>query len=552
MKQKKDVKNKAGKICAALLVSVAGVAWIILANTTSNAQNPTSTNSEAVSPTAPAAVTPPPAATNPVPAESPAPTTTTTSEVTKQAAPEAAAPATTTETAPVTTSAPAAKGDAAPLSLPAESSTSSANSVPATDSTGNSAAAAADQNAVQPGVGGIGVDNYYAPSVAAKDEQTRLPVLFSLDFQTIYDDNIYITRDGHKADMIYRTTPKIVFESTRLEKWERSKSKTKSESTKVGDDEAQSSADEEETQPENYFRASYAAIWQKYNKYFTNDSLDHSAQVFYRHNSEKSLLELSQTFTTYDGPNVDVQGTLQQTTYGTRVFGSYAVASKTTLELEVVQTDNRYDVGFNADETAISPYINYEISPKLTLGVGTIVDFLYISSGINQTSQQPNLRAVYKYSDKLSITARAGFEIREFAGYNYERKSPMFSLGSQWTPFEHTSVNIDGYRRTAPSIGSANQDYDATGLAVQLRQVFLTKYFAALRGTFEHANYFYGSNGLSSGRKQDYYSVRPSIGYMPNDMLTFSVYYQYSENIASPEFNKFRDNQIGFQGSFSY
>lgn len=555
MKQKQDAKNKAGKIYALLAVGVAVLTGCLVLGINAKAQNATSTAVKTTTSVSQMAIGQTSTNTSSEPATSvPAPVTTGTTD--------AQAVTTTSSTTTTTTSSQevGTPANTAPLNVPVAADSQAVDTaapIPASarnsDVTNGNKVDAAAQGGAQGDVGGIGVPNYYAPKAeTSEDEMARFPILFSLDFQTIYDDNIYISHSDRKADVIYRTTPKMVFETTRLEKWERRHTESKRSTTKVGEDSALSTADEQETQPENYLRASYAATWQKYNKYYTNDSLDHNAEVLYRHTSEKSLFEASQTFMTYNGPNVDVQGTLQQTTYGTRLFGSYALTGKTSIELEAVETMNRYDVGFNNNETAISPYINYEIAPKVTLGVGTIVDLLYIARGIDQTAIQPNLRLIYKYSEKLSFTSRFGLEVREFHGYDYERTSPMFAIGGLWTPFDHSTVKVDAYRRTLPAIGSANQDYDATGFSVLLKQEFLQKFYASLRGTYEYSTYFNAFDGTDSGRSQDYYTIRPTIGYTPNDMFTFNVYYQFSQNIASQDFNKFIDNQIGFQGSFSY
>lgn len=558
MKQNQDVKNKAGKIAVVLLVGVAALTGFILTYSNAKAQNgaTTTTASQKVAQasTTPVEPAPAPVAAATTPAVAPAP-----EPVKTEPAPVSAPAETATATSTASSTESSQAANAAPLNLPPASSAQPVDTAPAVGSAnpsngngyGNNASARAEGGA-QSDVGGVGVPDYYPEGQTAVDEQARLPVLFSLDFQTIYDDNIYISRNDRKADVIYRTTPKITFESTRLEKWERRNTASKRGTTKVGADESQSAADEEETQPDNYFRTSYAATWQKYNKYATNDSLDHNAQVFYRHKSEKSLFEAGQTFTTFNGPNLDVQGSLQQTNYGTRLFGTYAVTGKSNVELEAVQSFNRYDVGFNNNEWTLSPYYNYEIASKTTLGIGTIVDFLNVTGGINQTSVQPNLRLIYKYSEKLMFTSRFGVEVREFSGYDYERVSPMFALGSQWNPFEHTTIKIDGYRRTAPAISSNGQDYDATGAIFSIRQDFLKKYYASMRATYEYSDYFFGSNGTSAGRSQDYYTFRPTLGYLPNDMLSFNIYYQFSQNVASQASNCFRDNQVGFQGSFSY
>lgn len=555
------MKTKQGKakllgILIAVALTAAGTFWWLAAASSAQAQPDVSNVAKTVAAaeTAQTSTNAAPATdstSTPAAAPTPAATDSTATSTNASSVPPAAPTATTTESSTTATSStPAAT---------TETSSSALAPAPAPGSqlktaTTNNAPGGIEErvNPLQPSFGGIAVgsDTYYRPiEVANGASQSRLPVILGVDFQTIYDDNIYITRGSRQADVIYRTTPKIAFESTRLAKEEKNPTNPYTNKTV----QAQNLYGTENDLPENYFRADYAAIYQKYNKFYTNDSLDHNADLFYRYTGDRTTFEAGQTFNTFHGPNVDVRGTLEQTDYASRLFGSYNITGKTTLELEAVYTGNQYQrLGYNTNEWVLSPYVNYEIAPKLTLGLGSIIGWLDVVGGIGETYQQPNIRAVYQYGEKLTFTARLGWEVREFDGTDSDRKTPMFAFGASWAPYEGTVFNADAYRKTVPAIGTPNQIYDDTGVKLEVRQYYRQKFFLGGWVAYDLSQYYLVPNDTSSGRTDDYITVHPYVGYKPNDMLAFTVYYQHSEDFTNVTDDGFVDNQVGFQGSFSY
>jgi hypothetical protein len=217
-------------------------------------------------------------------------------------------------------------------------------------------------------------------------------------------------------------------------------------------------------------------------------------------------------------------------------------------------TLSRYKQGFDTDEYTTSGYLDYQFTPKVTLGLGSTLGYLEIAQfQPHQDYGQFYARASYQIREKVNITGRVGVEYREYNGpQDPSSTEPSFALGVNYQPFDSTTLIVEGARNAVPSISQGGTNYYDTNIAITWRQRFLQQVYFALRASYEHDDYYSVSNAGSTGLTFDYVTVRPSFEWDWNRFLKFNAYYQWQDNHTSTAFSGFSDNTFGVGANFSY
>lgn len=368
--------------------------------------------------------------------------------------------------------------------------------------------------------------------VTEGDTGGRWPIRLGLSVDSLYDDNIYIRQNNRVGDFMWVVSPSATYESGRLE-----------------------------DEPDNYLKVRYTPSFVEFLDETQNDSINHNALFSYQGHVNKLSYGIEQSYVKDTSPNRDVGARLTSQYLGTRVFGTYELTGKLLLDVEGTQSISRYQIGFDTNEWTGSGFLDYDIFPKTRVGIGATygeLDVLGVLSsvtpnnfGANQTYEQGHVRIIYQPTDKLSLTARFGGEIRQYQNSSTETTNPVVSISLNYQPFDSLTLIGTAYRRTVPSITLAGANYDDSGIDLTARQRLLQKFFLGLRTAYDHSNYFSVSTGNSTGLEYDYYTVRPSLDYEANKYFTLGVYYQYQKN-ESTQAGGFADNQIGMRAVVSY
>jgi len=372
-----------------------------------------------------------------------------------------------------------------------------------------------------------------APSVSApnpgvdvveKSDQ-QLPVTFSLNFDSVYDDNIYIRNQNRVGDFYWMINPGVSYVS--------------------GDP---------QYQPDQLFRLSYKPKIYQFWDETKNNSFDQDLHLDYQVNLGHLTLGLAQTYYTDSTPTPDTGGRLKAQYYDTHVFANYELSPRLTWENEVTQLISRYDSSSAIETNAwtASSYLDYAVCPKFNLAVGGTLGYVVLDQYPDQFYEQFNLRMKYKATNKINLTARVGGEYRQFEHSNDNSISPVFALGAEFHPGLWTTLKVDGEGKTLPSISDANQNYRTYGLNVSLRQQIVPHFFLNLGSGYYHSFYYNTPSGDSAGFQYDFITVRPALEWELNPHFTVGAYYQHQTNISNQDDQSYLDNQVGIQGGFKY
>jgi hypothetical protein len=401
-------------------------------------------------------------------------------------------------------------------------------------SIGNSTSIATDTAYVPTTTSGggplVGAGSAPPEPVVVGYDTPRLPFRFSVSLDNIYDDNIYIRHDNRIGDFYWTVTPGIEYKSRDIDP----------------------DIDSLDTKPENYFHVSYKPEFGEFLDQTNNNFIDQHATANYLLTMPRLRLGVDAGYDTSHYPNIDFGGRLKATYYTSRIYWQYALDNRLSLGGDVAMVLSRYDRGIDTDDWTTTAYLDYELTAKIKLGLGTTLGHVDVADfEPGQNYEQFYARSSYQIRDKISLTGQVGAELRQY-DTGASTTNPSYGVGITYRPFDSTTLQLQGRRRTVASISQSFADYNDTDVALILRQRLLHKVFLGLKASYEHDDYFLVSTGGSTGLTYNYYTIRPSVEWDWNKYLTFIAYYEYQENDSSTPINGFYDNSTGIGAKFSF
>ena len=345
-----------------------------------------------------------------------------------------------------------------------------------------------------------------------------------LGFLSVYDDN-FLQRDRDEiGDFIFTTSPGFDFQ--------------------LGEQDGNA-----------FILAEYTMNIIRFMDEDQNDSEDQDALFVAGYKWNKFTLQLEQQVQTISDATLDIGTRTQRDIYNTLLTGMYDYSDKTFIDATFGQFVTNYTTSL-ADrmEWVAQALINYRISPKITVGVGPRVGWVDIDNNPNQTYQGLAVRTTWEATEKLTATLITGFQVRQYQDDAIDdRVKAFFNLGVSYLPFDGTTLEANVFRDERNSAVRVAQNFVSTGFTASLRQRFLEKFFFGLSGGFENADYEAAAAGaVFANRNDDFFSVRPSLTWMPNERLVVEAFYLYRQNESNIQFAEFWNNQVGLSASFRY
>ena len=352
---------------------------------------------------------------------------------------------------------------------------------------------------------------------------SRLPIHFTLDFNSYYDDNIFIS--PHKTnDYVFRISPGVNYTYG------------------------------EEGESDNYLALTYVPTVIEYYSNSQQDAVDQNADMLYEHNFQRLKLSLEQSYVHSNDTSIQAGTIVVSNVYSTTAKASYDYSDKLSIMASFNQDLSYYqNPGYNnVYERSGSAYFLYQVLPKVSLGVGPTIGADDIPGQPSQMWEQGLAHLTYNATEKVTLAASGGVEDRQFNTNISNQITGVFNLSAYWTPFDGTSLNIAGYRRNAPSYSIGGTNFTATGISVGIRQNFLQDFYVGLNGGYENDAYTAASVGVTGARNDNYYYIHPYVQWNAEKWFQVVAYYQYSADDSTINALSFNDNQVGATLSFKY
>ncbi|HAM72154.1 MAG TPA: hypothetical protein DCM86_10970 [Verrucomicrobiales bacterium] len=342
-------------------------------------------------------------------------------------------------------------------------------------------------------------------------------------FSSVYDDNIIFSAPQRQKDYIFTVTPTFGFG--------------------LGDYKQGGG---------NALSLQYEPSWVGFMQRSRLNSLDHDVRLAGSYTWSKLSVGLSQQYLEADGTPVELGTRVRSRVYSTFLGANYQWTDKTSFTLNGRQNISDYDQFNRINDWTGELLANWAATEKVRLSVGGAYGLRDTTPGPNEEYEQALLRAHYAATEKLSADASVGMEFRQFQSNGSEGPGLIFGLGSTWTPRDDWSFTLEGHRRDQASISSGGVNVTVTGVSGIVRKQILTRYYLGLAGSYDRAGYRPIGSGISTARKDHYWSISPSFDCNFTERWTMSLFYLYRDNESGGGGTSFSNNQVGLRTAYRF
>jgi hypothetical protein len=368
-------------------------------------------------------------------------------------------------------------------------------------------------------------------------EPRRFHYSLRLNIRGVYDDNIFLSHTNRVSDYYFAIEPMLT--------------------VGFGDIEGRN---------ENFLRLDYMPSVILFVDHSGDDAVEHLILLEGQYRFSRLTLNLSQEVAILDGANLnstldttgllanlDVSARTRLNLFVTRLRANYELTGKLFLTGEFDASIYDYHDFISSQIISGGLYINYIVTPKLTVGVGGTFGWDFVEDpNVDQTFQQANFRINYQATGKLGLSASAGVEVRQFDDHRSDYVSPVFELGAIYRPFAGTTITLTGGRRILNSGFFANQDFATTYVVGRVQQRLLRRVYLGLAVGYENSDYFATTSGVIANREDDYYFIEPSVDVLITRWLSVGAYYLHRQDCSNIDFFSFYDNQVGVRATFRF
>lgn len=302
----------------------------------------------------------------------------------------------------------------------------------------------------------------------------------------------------------------------------------------------------------------YTPILRWYSNDDFTDGVDH--RVSFRGGAEYRDWQFSvaQGFARTRDPLIETGRETEQDTYSTTIRAARPLNSSLSIDLGVGQ-DLRFIRGDSEGEAlsdtktwSTMNWLDYQYIERLSFGVGAGFAYDSVETGSDMTSEQVQARTRWAPGSKLSLTASAGVDIRQFVDSDEaDSVSPIFSVGAGYVLTDTTTLSLSASRTVTPSYYDDTLS-EGTIFSAGLVQRLLGRFYLNVTGGYALRDYS-GTTGTSAATgDQETVSFNASLGTAFLTRGYISVFYNKSWNDSDSATYDLDPQTVGLQISYSY
>ena len=335
----------------------------------------------------------------------------------------------------------------------------------------------------------------------------------------VYDNNILITHTNPVGSQIFKVTAGV--------------------SVDYGDFKAKK---------DSFLTFDYLGVGSIYEQMPAQNTYNDGYILKAQYTMQKLRILLESAYTYFNGANVQSGTFTKSTTLNNSLHAFYQYSDKTSFDCAIQQITKLYPTELNSYDNQVKLGFNYQTTEKLKLGMDAILGVNPSQNSPTRTYQTLNGRFQYTLTDKLDVKGTVGVQASEFqTGGAPLRVTPVFSIGTDYKPFTPTTVSLLLYRNYNNSPIYSAQNYLATGLNFNVSQQIYNHWSFGLGVNYENDVYIANQSGVVASRKDNTFSIRPTVTYSFLKYLQASIYYQNSYNDSTFTSFSWSDNQYGIE-----
>jgi len=337
--------------------------------------------------------------------------------------------------------------------------------------------------------------------------------------RAVYDSNLFIQPRNEREDFIFRISPGVSVG------WGEFKSEL------TGGDSFRNRF--ERSAGKNYFYVNYSPSYTWYTNNGDLDAFDQAARLEGEWAIQRLTIGVRAGYVTETVPVEDIGNLVAQKRLTAALTSTYDYSGKTSFEFNNFFAGVSYDgIGQDSREWRNEDWMNYQISPKIQLGLGGTVAYVERDAVPAQNYEQARLRAIYEASEKLKLSLTGGVEWRRSEGEDSQTHG-TFELDMAWNPYEGASLYLQGYRRSVTGVSLGSEYNIATGAVAQYRQRLFRRFFFEMTAEYQNSDYQQGSGSSNQARTDDLLSLRPGVGFDMAAWLNCEITGEYRQNDSS-------------------
>jgi hypothetical protein len=283
-----------------------------------------------------------------------------------------------------------------------------------------------------------------------------------------------------------------------------------------------------------------------------NDSVDHHFAGGVGWELARLDCTVEHHYDATSGAVVDAGRRLRQGINHTEVEAAYRVGEKLSLgtSLHRVLTDN--EGAISSSEWRGDLRANYDFTPKLTLGLGARAGTLDVASQGAQVFEQALTLARYTVTGRVRLDAETGVEIRQFGSARSDLANWVFRVAMDYLVSPKTAVTLGASRATYSSAVLAGQDYNLTGVTLELNKELAAKLNARLNLGYNFVDYVPTTSAVTATREDSFYLLRAALLYHPAVHWEASAFVQFRRNDSNSVLNSFDNTSTGVSIAYTY
>ncbi len=262
----------------------------------------------------------------------------------------------------------------------------------------------------------------------------------------------------------------------------------------------------------------------------------------------KLELGLGVGFTSLSGQNRDVGREISRDLLTVSLTSRYPISPKTSVSWDLALPVREFDGGIGSSGITSEHFVDYEYSPRTSVGVGGAFGWLNVDGEETQTFQRLSVRAAYEATAKLRAVGSFGYETRQ-AG-DGDINTPVFTFGGTWAAREGTDVSLTADRRIFNSATEQGVNYTSTSVMLRISQRLGERCVGSLGLGWENGSYETTAGGVSANRVDNLFLVQAALAMRLTKRLTCSVNLGISDNDSNVI--SYRTVTAGVQCGFTF